>query len=140
MEPSPKPPALQTSRILLGFILAPFLPTFYAALFFAQPWAFPIGLCLSYPAALLFGVPLFLGFRRMGWLAWWQMSLGGLLCTVPLLLLYWQMGAPPHLGGFDLFNALVLEGWGAFAGFSFWLMAIAGTTPISLQVLFGIGF
>jgi hypothetical protein len=129
----------QFSRIVLGFVLAPMLPAFYAALFFAQPWAFPIGVCLSYPAALLVGLPLFLGCRRLGWLAWWQMSLCGLLTAVPLELLYWQLGAPPHLGAFDPLNALALAGWGAFAGLSFWLLAIAGKTPITLQVFFGLG-
>jgi len=127
------------SRVMLGFVLAPLLPAFYAALFFAQPWAFPIGLCLSYPAALLFGVPLFFGFRRLGWLAWWQMCLCGLLSTLPLVLLYWQLGAPPHLGAFDPLNAVVLAGWGGFTGLSFWLLAISGTTPLTLQVFFGLG-
>ena len=37
----------QTSRIVLGFVLAPLLPAFYATMFFAQPWAFPIGVALS---------------------------------------------------------------------------------------------
>jgi hypothetical protein len=133
-------PASPISRVLLGFVLAPLLPAFYAALFFAQPWAFPIGLCLSYPAALVFGVPLFFGFRRMAWLAWWQMSLCGMISAVPLVLLYWQLGAPPHLGAFDPLNAVVLEGWGGFTGLSFWLLAIAGTTPVNFRVLLGLGF
>lgn len=129
----------QTSRIVLGFLLAPLLPAFYATMFFAQPWAFPIGLALSYPAALLFGLPLFLAFRSQGWLKWWHMTLCGLLCAVPLLLLYWQVGQPPHLEAFGLLNALVLEAWGGFAGLSFWLLAIAGTSPVRLHVLFGFG-
>ena len=139
MTESPPKPASHTPRVVLGFVLAPLLPAFYATMFFAQPWAFPIGLSLAYPTALLFGLPLFLGFRRMGWLAWWQISLCGMLSTLPLLLLYWQLGAPPHLEAFDLFNALALEGWGAFAGLGFWLLAIAGTTPIGLRVLLGLG-
>ena len=133
-------PLPQSARVVLGFILAPLLPAFYAAMFFAQPWAFPIGLALSYPAALLFGVPLFLLCRHKGWMGWWQMSLCGLLCALPLLLLYRHVGTPPHLEAFDLFNALVLEAWGAFTGLCFWLLAIAGASPVNLRVLFGLGF
>ena len=130
----------QTSRIVLGFVLAPLLPAFYATMFFAQPWAFPIGVALSYPAALLFGLPLFFAFRRKGWLTWWHMSLCGLLCTLPLVILYWQIGTPPHLEAFGLVNALILAAWGAFAGLAFWLLSIAGTTPVRLHVLLGLGF
>jgi hypothetical protein len=132
-------PGYQTSRLWTGFLLTPLLPAFYATLFFAQPWAFPIGVCLSYPVAVLVGAPLFFGCRRLGWLAWWQMVLCGLICALPLVLMYWLLGAPPHLGAFDPLNALVLEGWGAFAGFSFWLLAVSGTTPVSLHVLLGLG-
>jgi hypothetical protein len=139
MTESELKPASDASRVLLGFALAPLLPGFYATLFFAQPWAFPIGLGLSYPTALLVGLPLFLGFRRQGWLAWWQMMLCGLLASLPLLLLYRLHGAPPHLQDFDWFNALVLEGWGAFTGLVFWLLAIAGAAPPSLRILFGFG-
>ena len=79
---------LQKRRVILGFILVPLLPGFYAALLFGQPWTFPIGLGLSYPTALLFGMPLFLVLRRQGWLAWWQFGLCGAVCVLPLEILY----------------------------------------------------
>lgn len=134
-----KKPLPQTARVVLAFVLAPLLPAFYAAMFFAQPWAFPIGVALSYPAALLFGVPLYLACRRCGWLAWWHLGLCGLLCALPLLLLYWRVGAPPHLEPFDPLNGLVLVAWGFFTGCCFWLLAVAGKSPMSLRVLFGVG-
>lgn len=138
-EPSARP-ALQASRLMLGFALAPMLPAFYSALFFAQPWAFPIGVALAYPTALLLGLPLFLGLRRQGWLSWWQLSMGGTLCALPLVLLYWQVGTPPHLEAFDWLNGLSLAAWGGFSGLSFWLLAISGKTPVRLHMLFGVGF
>lgn len=132
-------PGTQLSRVMLGFALAPMLPAFYSALFFAQPWAFPIGVGLSYPAALLIGLPLFLLLRRHGRLGWWQLALCGAACALPAMLLYAWVGAPPHLEPFDLANGLYLELWGAFSGVSFWLIAVAGTSPVSLGVLFGLG-
>ena len=138
IEPAARP-ALQASRIALGFALAPMLPAFYNAMFFGQPWAFPIGAALSYPIALLLGLPLFMSFRRRGWLSWWQISLGGVLCALPLVLLYRHVGTPPHLEAFDWINGLSLAGWGGFSGLSFWLLAVSGSTPIRLHTLFGLG-
>jgi hypothetical protein len=137
-DPAAKP-GLQTSRLLLGFALAPMLPAFYSAMFFAQPWAFPIGMLMSYPAALLLGLPLFLILRRRGWIGWWQTSLCGLICALPVVWLYRHVGTPPHLEPFHWLGALTVMAWGAFSGFSFWLLAVSGTTPISLPMLFGAG-
>jgi len=123
--------------VLLGFALSPMLPAFYAALFFAQPWCFPYGVALAYPSALLIGVPLYLGLRRSQRLGWWQLSLAGMVCAVPAVVAYRLVGAPPHLEPFDWLSAVYLEAWGAFTGLSFWLLALAGTTPVTVRVLFG---
>jgi hypothetical protein len=140
MTDLPAKPAPATSRIVLGFTLAPLLPAFYATMFFAQPWAFPIGLGLAYPAAVLFGLPMFLLLLRRGWLGWWQLALIGALCALPVVALYWHVGTPPHVEAFDLPNALIVEAWGIFTGVAFWLLALAGTTPVSTRVLLGLGF
>lgn len=133
------PAAPQRSRVVLGFALTPMLPAFYSALFFAQPWNFPIGVSLSYPAALLIGLPLFLLLRRRGWLGWWQLALCGVACAVPAMAAYAWVGTPPHLEPFDLVNALYLGLWGAFSGIAFWLLTVAGKSPVNLYVLFGFG-
>jgi hypothetical protein len=130
---------LQKRRIVLGFALAPLLPGFYAALLFGQPWAFPIGLALSYPTALLFGMPLLIILRRRNWLAWWQFGLCGAVCVLPLELFYWSVGVPPHLEAFGFFNAVLLEGWGILTGLIFWLLVIFGTSPVRWRELFGLG-
>ncbi len=127
------------SRVVLGFALAPMLPAFYATLFFAQPWAFPYGIALSYPAALLIGLPLYLALRRRNRLGWWQLGLVGMVCAIPAVLAYRHTGTPPHLEPFDWIGALCLEAWGAFTGLSFWLLSVAGTAPVTVRVLLGFG-
>lgn len=133
------PNRLQMRRIILGFILVPILPGFYATLLFGQPWAFPIGVLLSYPTALLIGLPLIIAFGHRNWLAWWQVCIAGALCVLPLQILYWYFQQPPHLEAFTLNNALLLEVWGIFAGLAFWLLAIAGNTPVGWRELLGSG-
>ena len=138
VSPIPAYAASPLQRVLLGFAVAPMLPAFYSALFFAQPWAFPYGVALSYPCALLLGLPLYLGLRRRQRLGWWQLALAGMICAVPAVLAYRYAGTPPHLEPFDWLAALYLEAWGAFAGLSFWLLAVAGSAPVTVRVLFGI--
>ncbi len=133
----PGPQAQPLRRVVLGFALTPMLPAFYATLFFAQPWAFPYGIALAYPSALLLGLPLYLGLRRRQRLGWWQLSLVGMVCAIPAVLAYRCAGTPPHLQPFDWLGAFYLEAWGAFAGLSFWLLAVAGTAPVTVRVLLG---
>jgi len=123
--------------MILGLVIVPLLPGFYSTLLFGQPWAFPMGLLLAYPTALLIGTPLILAFSHRNWLAWWQLCIAGALCALPLELLYWHVQTPPHLEAFTLGNALLLEGWGIFAGLGFWLLAISGTSPVSWRELLG---
>lgn len=130
---------LQKRRMILGLVMAPMLPGFYSTLLFGQPWAFPLGILLSYPTAILMGMPLLLFFSRRNWLTWWQLGLCGAICVLPLELLYWVVQQPPHLEAFSLFNALLLVAWGVFAGFVFWLLAVAGTTSIGWRELLGLG-
>jgi hypothetical protein len=131
-------PAATTQRALLGFALSPMLPAFYATLFFAQPWAFPYGILLAYPSALLIGLPLYLVLRRHQRLGWWQLCLVGMVCAAPSVIAYRHIGTPPHLEPFEWLSALYLEAWGGFAGLGFWLLSVAGSSPVTVRVLFGI--
>lgn len=126
-------------RIVLGLVITPILPGFYSTLLFGSPWAFPIGLALAYPTILLLGLPLLFAFSRRNWVSWWQLSLVGAICALPLVLLYWHVGQPPHLEAFSLYNAFLLEAWGLFSGLAFWLLAISGETPVSWRELLGLG-
>ena len=124
-------------QVFLGFALVPVLPGFYATIFFAQPWAFPIGLCVSYPSALLVGVPVFLLLRGHGWLDWWAFALGGAACALPATLAYGWVQTPPHLEPFSPYNAFLTIGWGVFSGLMFWLLALCGVSPPTWRQLIG---
>jgi hypothetical protein len=136
---TPVPHRLQMRRVILGLALTPLLPGFYSTLLFGSPWAFPISLLLAYPTALLLGLPLLYLFGRRNWLSWWQITLCGGICVLPLQLLYWQCQTPPHLESFSLENALLLQVWGLFAGLAFWLLAVAGKELSNWRDLLGFG-
>lgn len=138
MTDSPARAATPLQRVVLGFALAPMLPAFYATLFFAQPWAFPYGIVLAYPSALLIGLPLYLLLRKRERLGWWQLALVGMVCAVPSILAYHHVGTPPHLEPFEWLSAFYLEAWGGFTGLGFWLLAVAGNSPVTARVLFGL--
>ena len=126
-------------RIFLAFSLSPLLPPFYGALFFAQPWAMPIGLMISYPSAILFGVPSFLWLRRYLNRRWWAFAMWGALCSTPALVVYSILKDVPHLESFTLLNGLALLSWGAFSGICFWLLGIAGDSPLRWRDILDMG-
>jgi len=123
-------------RLALAFTLTPLLPAFYPAIFLAEPWAIPAGLALAYPSALLFGLPLGLLFKRMCWRKWWQFALGGAACALPSVVLYALIGTPAHFQRFGSLPALGLLFIGACSGAAFWLLGVAGETPVTLRSLF----
>jgi hypothetical protein len=126
-------------RLLLAFAITPFLPGFYGALLFGQPWALPIGVATAYPSAIVFGVPLLIFLRSRQCIQWWAFVLAGMVCAVPALVVYAYLGDVPHLQPFDVVNALALLAWGAFSGACFWLLGIAGDSPLRLRDLFDVG-
>ena len=132
------PPRIN-GRVILAFCLSPLLPAFYGTLLFAQPWALPIGLIIAYPSAILFGVPSFLWLRRHLKQRWWAFATWGALCAMPALLLYSIRRDVPHLESFSASNGAALVGWGAFAGLCFWLLGIAGDTPLRWRDVLDMG-
>lgn len=134
----PVPQRLQMRRVIVGLVLAPLLPGFYSTLLFGSPWAFPISLLLSYPTALALGLPMLLFCSRHDWMSGWHLMLIGGVSVLPLQILYWYVETPPHLEAFSFSNALLLEGWGLFAGLAFWLVAISGNEPVGWRELLGL--
>ena len=126
-------------RVVLAFCVTPVLPAFYGALFMAQPWLLPIGLAVGYPSELIVGLPAFLVMRRRQWLGWWQFVLAGILCAIPAVFGYWFVGSVPHLQEFDAVAALALCGGGALGGAVFWLLGLAGESPLSWRNFFDLG-
>ena len=126
------------NRIIIAFLLSPLLPPFYGALFFAQPWALPIGLMVTYPSALIFGLPSFLLMVRR-FRQWWVFGAWGALCSLPALIIYAVCNHVPHLESFDLLNGAILLSWGTFAGLCFWLLGVAGDSPLRWRDVLDMG-
>lgn len=133
------PIALRRGRILLAFAVTPFLPGFYGALLFGQPWAFPIGLAVAYPITFLIGVPLLLWMQRANRLQWWAFVAAGIACALPVVIGYAWMNDVPHLESYSAMNALIVLAWGAFSGACFWLVGVAGDSPLRIRDIFDAG-
>jgi hypothetical protein len=127
---------LERRRLLMAALLTPLLAGFYPAIFLADPSIMPIGLVVAYASVLLFGVPLVPLFDRRGWRQWWQFSAGGALCALPSILLYALHQAPQHLQPFGIVPAAGLLLCGGVSGTSFWLVGVAGESPVTLRSLF----
>lgn len=92
MSTSLKRPEPRIWRVVLGFVLAPILPSFVIVplmlvyvgerqelmeiLLVVRGWTFMASF-FTLPAALLLGAPLFLFYRWRGWTSWQSFSLGG---------------------------------------------------------------
>jgi hypothetical protein len=136
MLPALPHPRLDPKRLFTAFTLTPLLSGFYPAVFLAEPSVMPIGLVLAYASATLLGLPLVMLFDRRHWHGWWQFALGGLACALPTVLLYAFAPNPEHLQPFGPLPALSVLTWGACSGVVFWLLGVAGDSPVSLRSLF----
>jgi hypothetical protein len=139
-QPATKPPddaaLLDRKRLFTAFVLTPLLAGFYPAIFLAEPSIMPIGLVLAYVSAFLFGVPLVLWFSRRGVRDWKLYTLGGSACALPTVLLYGFAPTPEHLQPFGVVPVLAVLLWGASSGVVFWMLGVAGDSPVSLRTLF----
>jgi hypothetical protein len=134
-------PAMWGHRIAFAFAFTPLLAPFYAAVLFGRPWALPIGLALSYPTALLIGVPIVALLLRRRWTGWWAFVATGIFCTVPVVVAYaWVPGALAEVEAFSMLNGAIVIAWGAFSGFCFWLLGVAGDSPVTLRTILTAGY
>ena len=127
---------LERRRLVTAFALTPLLAGFYPAIFLAEPAIMPIGLLLAYACAALVGLPLVFYFARRGVREWWTYVLGGAGCAIPCVILYALAPLPNYLQPFGVVPTLSLLLWGASSGLVFWMIGIAGDSPISLRTLF----
>ena len=133
-------PAVWGQRIAFAFAFTPLLAPFYAAVLFGHPWALPIGLALSYPTALLIGVPIVALLMRRRWTSWWVFVATGIFCAVPIVVAYACFpGAVPEVEAFNVLNGVSVIAWGAFSGFCFWLLGVAGDSPVTLRTILTAG-
>jgi hypothetical protein len=131
--------ALSMRRIAFAALFTPVLAPFYSAVLFGHPWALPIGLMLSYPAALLIGVPALALLARKRWTGCWHCIAVGMLCSIPAVVAYACWDLPADIEAFSVANAAIVFAWGAFSGFCFWMLGIAGDSPVSLRTIISAG-
>ena len=130
---------LSARRVAFATLFTPLLAQFYAALLFAHPWALPIGLILSYPAAFLIGVPVLGLLARKRRVGCGSCVAIGVLCSIPAVVAYACFDPPLDIEAFSVRGASGLIGWGAFSGFCFWLLGIAGDSPVTLRTIMTAG-
>ena len=127
---------LDRRRLITAFALTPMLAGFYPAIFLAEPMVLPLGLALSYASAALFGIPLMVYFSRRRVRECWMYIAGGAVCSLPTVVLYALAPLPGYLSPFGPVPVLGLLFWGSSSGLVFWMIGIAGDSPISLHTLF----
>jgi hypothetical protein len=127
---------LDRKRLFMAFTLTPMLAGFYPAVFLGEPMVLPLGLILSYLSTALFGLPLVVFFNRRGVREWWMYLVGGAVCAVPTVVLYALAPLPDYLLPFGSKPVLALLFWGAASGLVFWMIGVAGESPVSLRTLF----
>ncbi|HKT73698.1 MAG TPA: hypothetical protein VJQ47_12460 [Steroidobacteraceae bacterium] len=130
---------LQWRRLALAFALTPLLSAFYPAIILAEPYAIPVGTIAAYGSILFLGLPLAFLFDRRYWRSWWQFAVGGVVCSLPSLITYAVIRSPPHLPSFGFLPGLGVLLWGAGSGVVFWLLGVAGDSPVTLRSLLDLG-
>jgi len=127
---------LDRKRLFTAFALTPLLAGFYPAIFLAEPSIMPITLVLAYVSAALLGIPLVALYAYHRIRDWWLYGLGGAACALPTVILYAFVGTPEHLQPFGTQPVLGVLLWGASSGVVFWMVGIAGDSPVNLRSLF----
>jgi hypothetical protein len=128
---------LDRKRLFTAFCLTPLLAGFYPAIFLAEPSLMLVGLVLAYVSTAVFGIPLVAYFDHRGVREWYMYILGGTACSLPTVLLYaFVAPLPDHLQPFGVVPVLGVLVWGASSGIVFWMIGIAGDSPVSLRSLF----
>jgi hypothetical protein len=84
-----------------------------------------LGAMFAFPACIIFGVPLFLVFRKLGWLSWWQVPIGAGFAGILAAFALHMLDATTYLSGsIELFGGL-----GALAGVVFWYLGLRRNEP-----------
>lgn len=112
-------------RLIFAFVLAPLVGSLAIWAAKGSLHSLKVSSLIAYSMALIFWLPMLLVLRRRQWLKWWQVTLGGLLGAIVLILLY-RLVSPDHFEKFGAFNSLLFAGGGMLVGIAFWSVGIAG--------------
>ena len=121
------------ARILGAFLVAPSLaPLLLMVITRSRDEAvFFLANVIAYSSALLFGVPLFLLFRRLHWLKWWHMMLVGAMSMLPFAA-DWILDPPCcQSQAVRILEALLSVGVAATSGLCFWVLAFLGDSALT---------
>jgi hypothetical protein len=112
-------------QVVAGFLLAPLIVAIISG--GALALAF---LIIMYLFELTFAVPLFLLFKKLGWLSWWHSTFAGLATAAIFVAFYWYSANPYHIEIYGLSNAISYLAIGTGSGLLFWLIALFRNTAL----------
>jgi hypothetical protein len=117
-------------RVFLAVVLTPIVVTIVAASLGARGELAALVLLFAYAGTAAIGLPVFLLFRRLRWLSFWQAPLGGLLAGT-IASLYYALPLDEHSRAHGLQNGLGIILWSTFAALIFWLIAVPGNRALT---------
>jgi hypothetical protein len=118
------------SRVMAGFHIAPAVTTTVATIIYGDYWFFGIALFLAYLFTFLFGLPMFLLFRKLRWLALWQVACGAI---VPGLLSSLLLFSPSteYFKQQGLQSALGVTVYAVITAVIFWFIGVRGNLTLT---------
>lgn len=117
-------------RVILAAILAPILVTIVALALGVDGDVASIVLLVAYVGTLAVGIPVFLLFRWLRWLSFWQAPLGGLLAGA-MASIFYALGLDDQSLLQSLQSASSIIAWSVVAAMLFWLLAVPGNYALT---------
>lgn len=117
-------------RVLLAALLAPILVTIVALTLGVDGDVASIVLLVAYVGTLAIGVPVFLLFRWLRWLSFWQAPLGGLLAGA-MASIFYALGLEGQSLPQSLQSAPSIIAWSVASAVLFWLVAVPGNCALT---------
>lgn len=77
------------------------------------------------PASILFGIPIYVTFSKLGWLSWWQVTIGATSAAILAAVVIHLLDGTISL----LDKMLMFGGFGAITGFIFWCFGLRHSAP-----------
>lgn len=83
-----------------------------------------VGSVFAWIVAGVIGIPLYLLYRRMGWVKLWQYLLGGMFCAIPFWALWFYPFDTVHWEVYKYSNTIYFFSVGGIAAGVFWWLSI----------------